>query len=107
MKKLLLLFSFVLIFIIPDYAQQKPTKLYWFIPDGVRAEPDLFKLFEWAKQGYLPHIKYMIEQVLYLNHPEVMIARQTYLDSLKFQKFYGKPYVVNQFFTSVKWTIGL
>ncbi len=43
------------------FGQQKPDKLYWFIPDGVRAEPDLFNVFEWARQGYLPNIKYMME----------------------------------------------
>jgi predicted AlkP superfamily phosphohydrolase/phosphomutase len=42
-------------------AQEVPTKLYWFIPDGVRAEPDLFNLFAWAKQGYLPNIRYMMD----------------------------------------------
>src|SRR5436190_2942396 len=44
-----------------SYSQPQPTKLYWFIPDGLRAEPDLFKLFEWAQEGYLPHIKYMMD----------------------------------------------
>lgn len=36
-------------------------KLYWFIPDGVRAEPDVFKVFEWAKDGKLPNIAKMMK----------------------------------------------
>ena len=37
-------------------------KLYWFIPDGLRAEPDLFKIFEWAEQGKLPYLKKLMEK---------------------------------------------
>ncbi len=46
---------------------KKPNhvKLYWFIPDGVRAEPDLFKVFEWANEGILPNIKKMMEKGSY------------------------------------------
>lgn len=40
-------------------------KLYWFIPDGVRAEPDLFNIYEWAKEGKLPNIAKMMEQGSY------------------------------------------
>lgn len=36
-------------------------KLYWFIPDGVRAEPDLFTIYTWAQEGDLPNIKKMME----------------------------------------------
>lgn len=46
---------------------KKPNhiKLYWFIPDGVRAEPDLFKVYEWAKEGKLPNIAKMMKQGSY------------------------------------------
>jgi len=43
----------------------KAPRLYWFIPDGVRAEPTLFTLFTWAKEGKLPHIKKLMEQGSY------------------------------------------
>lgn len=36
-------------------------KLYWFIPDGVRAEPDIFTIYKWAEEGKLPNIKKMME----------------------------------------------
>jgi len=35
--------------------------LYWFIPDGMRADPDLFRVFEWAKEGKLPNIGKLME----------------------------------------------
>ncbi|MCK5359835.1 MAG: alkaline phosphatase family protein, partial [Gammaproteobacteria bacterium] len=40
-------------------------KLYWFIPDGFRADPDVFKLFEWARQGELPNIKRLMDSGSY------------------------------------------
>jgi predicted AlkP superfamily phosphohydrolase/phosphomutase len=51
------------------YATKRPApakfKLYWFIPDGVRAEPDLFRVFEWAKSGELPNLKRLMEEGSY------------------------------------------
>ncbi|MFH0868501.1 MAG: alkaline phosphatase family protein [Candidatus Woesearchaeota archaeon] len=41
------------------------TRLYWFIPDGMRADPDLFNIFKWAEEGKLPNIKRMMEQGSY------------------------------------------
>lgn len=46
-------------------AQNKDLKLYWFIPDGVRAEPDLFTLYTWAQEGDLPNIKKMMDNGAY------------------------------------------
>lgn len=40
-------------------------KLYWFIPDGMRADPDLFNVFQWAEAGELPNIKKMMETGAY------------------------------------------
>ena len=42
-----------------------PVKLYWFIPDGMRAEPSLFTVFEWAKEGKLPNIKKLMDRGSY------------------------------------------
>jgi predicted AlkP superfamily phosphohydrolase/phosphomutase len=44
---------------------KKTVKLYWFIPDGFRADPHTFKVYEWAEQGLLPNIKRMMEQGSY------------------------------------------
>ena len=35
--------------------------LYWFIPDGVRAEPHLFNIYNWASEGKLPNIKKLMD----------------------------------------------
>lgn len=43
----------------------RPLKLYWFIPDGLRADPSLFTVFQWAKEGLLPNLKKMMENGAY------------------------------------------
>lgn len=43
----------------------KGLKLYWFIPDGVRAEPNLFTVFKWAEEGKLPNIKKLMDMGSY------------------------------------------
>lgn len=67
-KKLTLLI-FVLIFITGilfiTTRDDKKIKLYWFIPDGMRAEPVTFNIFKWAEEGYLPNIKRMMEEGSY------------------------------------------
>ncbi|THB77199.1 MAG: hypothetical protein D6B25_07525 [Desulfobulbaceae bacterium] len=40
---------------------QRTVKLYWFIPDGLRCDPQVFDLFEWARNGELPNLKKMID----------------------------------------------
>ena len=45
----------------PDRAGS-PGRIYWFIPDGVRADPKLFTLFQWAEEGKLPHIKRLMDE---------------------------------------------
>lgn len=50
----------------PDILKRtKQRKLYWFIPDGMRADPKLFKVFQWAKEGKLPYIKKLMEEGAY------------------------------------------
>lgn len=49
----------------PQKNQDKNLKLYWFIPDGVRAESDLFDIYKWADNGELPNIKKMMESGSY------------------------------------------
>ncbi len=45
--------------------QATPLKLYWFIPDGMRAEPELFTIYTWAKEGKLPNIKKLMDRGTY------------------------------------------
>lgn len=63
MKKILvaLLLFFIVGFGIYKYTHKdSPLKLYWFIPDGFRADPELFNLYKWAREGKLPNIKKMM-----------------------------------------------
>ncbi|MDP1722381.1 MAG: alkaline phosphatase family protein [Candidatus Gottesmanbacteria bacterium] len=46
-------------------AASKSLRLYWFIPDGMRADPNLFTVFQWAKEGKLPNIKKLMDRGSY------------------------------------------
>src|SRR5262245_23015527 len=46
-------------------ASASSRKLYWFVPDGMRADPELFNVFRWAEEGKLPNIKKMMERGTY------------------------------------------
>lgn len=74
MKKKLLFGSLALlavgliIFVVFNKPAQKvetAQKLYWFIPDGLRAEPDIFTIYRWAQEGKLPNIKKMMDNGAY------------------------------------------
>lgn len=39
--------------------------LHWFIPDGMRADPELFDIYRWADEGKLPNIKRLMESGSY------------------------------------------
>lgn len=72
MKKLFLLLVAVALLGCGYYLLQKRSqppkhqiKLYWFIPDGMRAEPNLFNIYEWAKEGKLPNIKKLMDRGSY------------------------------------------
>jgi len=41
------------------------AKLYWFIPDGMRADPSEFTVFQWAQEGKLPNIKKLMDEGAY------------------------------------------
>lgn len=71
MKKAILVIA-VLVIAFLGYQQlaapakpQHPLKLYWFIPDGARAEPTLFNIYKWAQEGKLPNIKKLMAQGSY------------------------------------------
>jgi len=46
-------------------AKNSSLKLYWFVPDGMRADPQLFQLYTWAEEGKLPNIKRLMERGSY------------------------------------------
>lgn len=67
MKKIILVLLLVIsgLLIYQNTTSNKKIKLYWFIPDGVRAEPNLFNIYKWAEEGKLPNIKKLIERGSY------------------------------------------
>lgn len=70
MKKLLVIIAlFSIAFGVFKYhlnkTSQSALRLYWFIPDGMRADPDLFTVFQWAKEGKLPNIKKLMDRGSY------------------------------------------
>jgi len=77
MKKNYLLFAFFVLFVGIFFFKDKlnnneilfnnenSLKLYWFIPDGMRAEPDQFNIYKWAEEGKLPNIKKLMDRGTY------------------------------------------
>lgn len=75
MKKSIVFLLWFLVFIgIAIYANRKNAsnltsaktlKIYWFVPDGLRAENTVFKIYQWAKNGELPNLKYLMENGSY------------------------------------------
>ncbi len=41
---------------------QDQVKLYWLTADGLRADKDLFNMYQWAQEGKLPNIKKLMER---------------------------------------------
>ncbi|MGE0528296.1 MAG: alkaline phosphatase family protein [Bdellovibrionales bacterium] len=46
-------------------ASRRPWRLYWLVPDGLRADPGLFNMYRWAEEGKLPNIKRMMDEGSY------------------------------------------
>ncbi len=53
------------VLIYPNLFSPKAQKLYWFIPDGMRADEDLMTVYKWAQEGKLPNIKEMMDNGSY------------------------------------------
>lgn len=45
----------------PAGAERDAPVLHWFLPDGVRADPELFDLNRWADEGRLPNVKRLMD----------------------------------------------
>lgn len=69
--KRFIIYGVCLVFIVTGVlfftSQKKETKLklYWFIPDGLRAEPYTFDIYRWAREGKLPNIKKLMDNGSY------------------------------------------
>jgi predicted AlkP superfamily phosphohydrolase/phosphomutase len=43
-----------------EIKNDKKVKVYWFIPDGLRADRGQFNIFDWAQNGELPNLRRMM-----------------------------------------------
>jgi predicted AlkP superfamily phosphohydrolase/phosphomutase len=66
-KPIIIILSALVLALIYYLAPQPASRLqlYWFIPDGLRAEPVLMKVYEWAQSGELPNFKWMMDHGAY------------------------------------------
>ena len=77
MKKQLIILGLFLLFLGALYfrgkfdkdgssiADENSLKLYWFIPDGMRSDPEQFNIYKWAEEGKLPNIKKLMDRGTY------------------------------------------
>ena len=92
----------IVAYLKPDLPDYSPEKYFDYDPETNDYYPNTD-----IKDGNITNeIQYMINEVLYLNHPEVKYQRYNYLNLLKFQKKHGVAIHIDQFFTSVKWALG-
>ncbi|MBI2592742.1 MAG: alkaline phosphatase family protein [Candidatus Colwellbacteria bacterium] len=55
----------LIVLVYPSLFSPKAQKLYWFIPDGMRADQNLMTVYKWAEEGKLPNIKKMMDSGSY------------------------------------------
>jgi predicted AlkP superfamily phosphohydrolase/phosphomutase len=68
LKLLTVLFFFMAVYIARSNhteVKNKKIKVYWFIPDGLRADRDQFNIYEWAKNGELPNLSKLMARGSY------------------------------------------
>ena len=68
LKLLTVLFFFMAVYIARtnhEEVRSKKVKVYWFIPDGLRADRDQFNIYEWAKNGELPNLSKLMARGSY------------------------------------------
>ncbi len=83
---------------LEDYFPEKyfdyDDETHRFIPNTDIEDPIITK-----------EIQNMIDKVLYLNHGVVRNERRDYINVIRDKRERGEPYVIDRFFTSIKWTL--
>lgn len=88
-------------FLKPDLDEYSPEKYFKYDEETHEFTPNPYiKNEEEIKQ-----IQHMIDNVLFLNQGCVKRYRTNYINNIKFRKQHGQETVVEEFFTSVKWTL--
>ena len=68
LKLLTMLFFLMAVYIARSNhteVKSKKIKVYWFIPDGLRADREQFNIYEWAKNGELPNLSKLMARGSY------------------------------------------
>lgn len=100
---------------INSIKSNKPAHPY-LKPDLAAYSPEEYFEYDDQTHRFIPHtdindhnifsqIKYMIDEVLCLNHGVIRKDRENYINELKDKKLRGQAFVVDRFFTSVKWIV--
>lgn len=99
---------------INSIKSNKPVH-HFLKPDLPSYEPEKYFDYDENTHQFIPNtdiedaqmtaeIKYMIDEILCLNHGVVKRERENYLNELKDKQQRKQPYSVDRFFTSVKWS---
>ena len=49
----------------PKPVEKPATRVHWFIPDGMRADPKVFDIYGWAEEGKLPNLRRLMQRGAY------------------------------------------
>lgn len=85
----------------PDLNDYTPEKYFEYDDQTHRFIPNT----DINDEKVVLEIKYMIDEVLCLNHGVVRKDRENYINELKDKKQRGQELIIDRFFTSVKWTV--
>jgi len=85
----------------PDLNDYTPEKYFEYDDETHRFIPNT----DFEDENIVSEIKYMIDEVLCLNHGVVRKDRENYINELKDKKQRGQEFIIDRFFTSVKWAV--
>lgn len=88
-------------FLKPDLPDYSPEKYFDYDDQTHRYIPNI----EIEDITIVSEIQNMIDKVLCLNHGVVKNERRDYINSLRAKKQRGEEFIIDRFFTAVKWTI--
>ncbi len=91
----------VIDYLKPDLVEYTPEKYFEYDDQTHRFIPNT----DINDANIVSEIKYMINEVLCLNHGVIRIDRENYIDELKDKKQRGQQFKVDRFFTSVRWVV--
>ncbi len=91
----------VITYLKPDLNDYSPLKYFEYDDQTHRFVPNT----DIDDTNMVSEIKYMIDEVLSLNHGVVRKDRENYINELKDKKQRGQAFIVDRFFTSVEWVL--